>query len=208
MGTKYTSQSSSGYNAGNPPDDGTTGDDNKIKWSGIKTSLTDVLKVFSDNINTELLAWFDFDTNVRSSAYTTIESDNGKTIECTASAPITLGAAATMGSGYEVTVKTVSGTTTVAVGGADEIDGSATTRNIVAGASETYVVNSAEDAYLIKSDVKSQVSLESAFLYRNNNTGITDNVLTQIAFGNTGSVFDTGAFTDNDPDLTVDDSAP
>jgi len=150
MGVKYTSQSSSGYDSGSPPDDGTQSEDNKCKWSVIKSSLTDVLETFSDAINTELLAFFDFNTNAQPGNYTTLTSDNGKTIECTGSGTITLGAAATMTTGYEVTVKCVSGTETVAT--SDEIDGSASNRTLAAGSSETYVVNSAADKYLIKSE--------------------------------------------------------
>ena len=147
MGTKYTSQSTSGYGTGAPPDDGTTGDNNKIKWSVILSSLTDVLKVFTEGVNTQLIAWFDVDTNARSSNYTTLVSDNGKTIECTASPDITLGTAGTMTTGYVVTVKCVSGTTTVKTG--EQIDGSASDRSVTAGNSETYRVNGAATEYLI-----------------------------------------------------------
>ena len=122
MGVKYTSQSSSGYDSGSPPDDGTQSEDNKCKWSVIKSSLTDVLETFSDAINTELLAFFDVDTNaIGAGTYTTLTSDNGKTLEVTGSPTITLGLAATMTTGYEVTIKCVSGTTTVEATG--NIDG-------------------------------------------------------------------------------------
>ena len=149
MGVKYTSQSSSGYDANSPPDDGTQSEANKCKWSGIKDSLTDVLKLFTENINTELLAFFDFSTNLKSGAYTTLTSDNGKVIQTTSSPTITLGATATMTTGYVVTVKCVSGTTTV--DSSEDIDGSATDRTLEAGDSETYRVNSDATEWLIES---------------------------------------------------------
>lgn len=149
MGVKYSSQSSSGYDANSPPDDGTQSEANKCKWSGIKASLTDVLKTFTEAVNTELLAFFDFSTNLKSGAYTTETSDNGKVIQTTSSPTITLGATATMTTGYVVTVKCVSGTTTV--DSSEDIDGSATDRTLGAGDSETYRVNSDATEWLIES---------------------------------------------------------
>ena len=52
-----------------------------------------------------------------------------------------------MGTGYEVTIKCVSGTTTVAT--SDTIDASAANRSLAAGEVETYVVNAAAGAYLV-----------------------------------------------------------
>jgi hypothetical protein len=138
VGTKYTSQSTSGYNSGNPPDDGTTGDNNKITWTGIRTSLADVLKLFSENIDTQIVNAVDVNTLDKSGDYSVLAADNGRTIECTSTPTITLGAAATMTTGYTVTVKCVSGTATVAVGGTDEVDGSASNRTLVAGNSNLH----------------------------------------------------------------------
>jgi hypothetical protein len=153
MGTKYTSQSSSGYNAGNPPDDGTEGTNNLITWTGIRTSLADVLLAFSDNINTELLSFFNVNTIAKSTAYTTVEANNGVTIECTANAPITLGNASTMTTGYKVTVKCVSGTTLVKVAGGDTLDGSTSDRSLIAGLTETYTVNQSVSGYLVTNGI-------------------------------------------------------
>jgi microcystin-dependent protein len=54
--SNYTEVSVSGYNSSPPPDDGSTGSDNEITWSGIKTKLTDPIKTAldttQDNITT------------------------------------------------------------------------------------------------------------------------------------------------------------
>jgi microcystin-dependent protein len=46
--SNYTEVSVSGYNSSPPPDDGSTGSDNEITWSGIKTKLTDPIKTAFD----------------------------------------------------------------------------------------------------------------------------------------------------------------
>lgn len=59
MGTKYSSNVTSGYNAIPPADDGTVSEANKIKWSTVKTKLSDPVKDLADTINTELGTHFD-----------------------------------------------------------------------------------------------------------------------------------------------------
>jgi len=148
MGTKYPGNADSGYNASPPPDDGSTGADNLVTWAKHKTKLTDPLLTYIDAINDDLNTWADNTPTAKAANYPTDADDNGRVIECTSTPTITLGAAATMGAGYEVTVKCVSGTTTVATG--ETIDGSASNRTITAGNSETYVVNNAASGYMIK----------------------------------------------------------
>jgi hypothetical protein len=149
MGTRYTTQGITGYNADPPPDNATKGDDNKVAWVNHVEKIGDPIKTQAAAIDTAILDMVDVATIEKSANYTTVEDDNGRVLECISSPDITLGLAATMGSGYKVTVKTVSGTTTVSLGGADEIDGSATDRSVAVGEAETYVVNDAADAYLI-----------------------------------------------------------
>jgi len=151
MGIKYPGNGDSGYNASPPPDDGTAVPSNLVTWTGIKGKLTDILLTYIDAINSDLNDWADNAPNAKSSAYPTVADDNGRVIQTTGSPTITLGTASSMGAGYEVTIKAVSGTTTVATG--ETIDGSASDRTIAAGLSETYVVNSAGSAYMVKSDI-------------------------------------------------------
>lgn len=58
MGTKYSSNAASGYNATPPADDGTVSEANKTKWSTIKTKLADPVKDLADTINSELATHF------------------------------------------------------------------------------------------------------------------------------------------------------
>lgn len=148
MGSKYSTKSATGYNTSPPSDDGTANAANQLNWSKHITKIGDPIKNLADAINAALVAHFDVDTIAKTAAYTTTADDDRRTVECTSSPTITLGAAASMGTGYVVTVKCVSGTTTVAT--SDTIDGSASNRTLTAGASETYVVNQAANAYLIQ----------------------------------------------------------
>src|SRR4030066_55798 len=59
MGTKYSTNSTTGYNATPPPDDGTVSEANKGKYSTIKTKLADPIKNLADTINSELVTHFD-----------------------------------------------------------------------------------------------------------------------------------------------------
>lgn len=54
----YTSVSISGYNSSPPPDDGTTGANNTVKWTFHKSKLGDPIKTLSEAINTNVLAAF------------------------------------------------------------------------------------------------------------------------------------------------------
>jgi len=54
----YTSVSISGYNTNPPPDDGTTGADNQLKWSKHKDKIGDPLKNLAESINSNVLSAF------------------------------------------------------------------------------------------------------------------------------------------------------
>lgn len=162
MGTKYTTQSISGYNASPPPDDGTTGDDNKSKWSQVKTKIGDPVKTLAESVNTALVAMVDVVPLAKSGAYTTVAGDNGRLIEASGTYDQTLGATASMGAGYSVGVKnTDSGTITLKTG--DTIDGSASDRTLAEGQVEWYTVNAAADGYMLSpSDAIYGTSLDLA----------------------------------------------
>lgn len=59
MGTKYSTNAASGYNATPPSDDGTVSESNKVKYSTVKTKLADPVKDLADTINSELVTHFD-----------------------------------------------------------------------------------------------------------------------------------------------------
>jgi len=149
MGTKYTSTSSSGYNASPPSDDGTEISTNEIKWSFIKSKLSDVLKTFIEAVNTKLVTHFDESVLDKAVAYTTVAADHKRTINITALATQKLGDAATMGVGYIVIIKNShSATNTVGrATGANTIDGTAGDITLAAGQSSAFIVNAAADGY-------------------------------------------------------------
>jgi len=125
MGTKYTTQATSGYNASPPPDDGTQVAANLITWAGVKTKLADVLKTFGEAINTALVSALDLSARAISTPDTAVASDHWKTLQVTGSTTITLSSAASMGAGYEVGIFNAgTGVVTVALGNAaDTING-------------------------------------------------------------------------------------
>lgn len=150
MGTKYSSQSTSGYNASPPADDGSTTEANKTKWSTILTKLTDILKTFTEAVNTELVEHFDVGPISKSTAYTTTAAENMQTIEVSGTTTITLGAASSMGAGYIVTIKnTSSSTVTVARSGADTIDGATSVSLDAQYDAITVQVNASTDGYWV-----------------------------------------------------------
>ena len=149
MGSKYTTQASSGYNATPPADDGTVSEANKTKWSTIKTKLGDPLKTFAEAINTALVAAFNYGPNAQSSSYVTVAGDHDKTIETTAG--VTLLAAITAGAGYTVNIYNSHATATIVItpSGVDTIGGVASTMSIGARGSVTLRVNNAANGYLL-----------------------------------------------------------
>lgn len=125
MGTKYTTQSASGYNSSPPADDGTQVASNLVTWAGVKTKLADPIKTLADAENTALVAAFDLSARAISSPDTAIASDHWKTLQVTGNTTITLSSAASMGAGYEVGVFNAgTGVVTVTPGAAaDTING-------------------------------------------------------------------------------------
>ena len=58
MASPYTSTSVSGYNSSPPVDDGSQTSANRVKWSTIKTKLSDPLNTFAGAVNTALATAF------------------------------------------------------------------------------------------------------------------------------------------------------
>lgn len=156
MGTKYTSQSTSGYNASAPADDGSVSESNKVKWATIKTKLSDVLKTFAEAINSQLVTTLNTSARAISASDSAAATDHWKTIQAnTSSITLTLADAATMAAGYIVTVANQSaGDITVALASAtDTIDTvTNTTQTIQAKSARTYIVNAAATGYITKED--------------------------------------------------------
>ena len=153
MGTKYTTNTQSGYNASPPADDATTVEANKLTWAKHKTKLGDPVLALAQAINTDLLAHFDESVVNKSAIFTTTTAEHKRTINVTtASDTVSLGDAATMGAGYIVTVKNsyTEANTVDLDTAADTLDGVANGTLILESlSSATFVVNQAVDGFEI-----------------------------------------------------------
>jgi microcystin-dependent protein len=156
LGTKYSSQSTSGYNSSPPVDDGTVSEANKVKWSTIKTKLADVLKTFGEAINTALVTALDTSPRAVTASDSAASTDHWKTIQVnTASVTVTLADATTMAAGYIVDVtNNSSGDVTVALATSTNTIDTVTNATQVIAAHETrrYIVNAAATGYLTASN--------------------------------------------------------
>jgi len=104
MGTKYTSQTPTGYNSSPPPDDGSTTEANKTKWSTIKTKLSDPLNTWAANIDSALTTHFNRGPTAISTATTLDATHYQKVIEASGTSEITLTDAATLTAGWFVDI--------------------------------------------------------------------------------------------------------
>ena len=160
MGSKYTTQTISGYNSSPPSDDGTQTASNQVKWSTQKTKLTDPLKTQVAAIDTALVSALDTSTTGQTSAYTTVAGDHQKPIEVTGTTTISLGAASTMAVGYQaMVINKGTAIVTIALNNAtDTLDGTTNgTTTIGPGEAISCVVNSTADGYLTLSKINKLV---------------------------------------------------
>lgn len=148
MGTKYPSQSITGYNSSPPPDDGSQVSGNVVEWDKHVTKLSDPVKTLAESINSALITHLDEGPDSKTASYATTLTDYGKVIEFNGSGfTCTLLAPATAGSGYRVTIKNLvsSGNLTV-VSGSGTIDADASVI-LAPGTSTTFMVNSGASVY-------------------------------------------------------------
>lgn len=154
MGTKYSTQTVSGYNTSPPSDDGSVSAANKVTWATIKTKLPDPILTLAQGINTQLVTALDAAPTLQTTAYTTVAGDNGKPILVTGTTTISLGSATTMTAGYATTVANIgSNVVTVNLASAtDTLDGTVNgTITVPVNGSMTFSVNSAANGYVTTS---------------------------------------------------------
>jgi len=155
MGSKYSTQTISGYNASPPSDDGSATASNLITWSKHKTKIGDPIKTLTEAINTALVTAFDYSVRQVTDSTSVAASDHMKTVELAPSTSsacvVTLPDAATMTSNFIVRVKNSSAfTCTISrATGADTIEGTAADISIGAGQSITFSTTTGADGYLI-----------------------------------------------------------
>lgn len=155
MGSKYSSQSVSSFNASPPVDDGSATEANKVKWSSILNKLASPLKTFAEAINTALVTALDQSCRTVSASDSAAATDHNRTIQVTTSSvTITLADASTMAAGYIVSVaNTSSGNITVALAtSTDTIDGVTNTTEVIpTQETRRYIVNTAATGYITSS---------------------------------------------------------
>ena len=160
MGTKFTTQTISGYNASPPADDASQVSANQLSWAKHKTKLGDPVKTLAEAINDALVTHVDETVVDKAVIFTTTVAEHKRTINVTADATMTLGDAATMGAGYIVTIKN-SHTAANTVGldtGADTLDGVANGTYILESLSSAiFIVNVAADGFYVISNFLSPV---------------------------------------------------
>lgn len=101
MGTRYTTESVSGYNATPPADDGTVSEANKLKWSTIKTKLPDPIKTALENIDSKLTTHFNNGPTALTTNTTLDSTYYNKVIQVSGSGvTLTLTDANTLGAGW------------------------------------------------------------------------------------------------------------
>lgn len=133
MASPYTSPDISGYNDNPPPDEGSTTEANRVKWSTIKTKLTDTIKTYAEAIDTAVTSAFTKiigGGGVGSTAisYQVLSTDQGKLIRVTASGTtVTTPDATDVDDPFIFSVLNQStGTVTLDGSGSQTINGSAT----------------------------------------------------------------------------------
>jgi hypothetical protein len=153
MGTKYSSNTTSGYNSTAPSDDGTVSEANKGKWSTIKEKLADPVKTLADTINTDLVEHFDNGPVAYTSNQTIGASHYGKVIQVSGAANTqTLSDAATLGAGWNCEFVSTDTTNTVTIARATASDMvNETTANIslLPLQSVKAVVNASANGFLV-----------------------------------------------------------
>jgi len=151
MGTKYTSQSISGYNSNPPADDDSRTDANKLTWAKHKGKLADPLVDQVTAIQAALVTHFDESAVDKAINFTTTADEHKRVIEVSADVTISLGDASTMGVGYIVSIKNLhSAAITVDLAtGTDTLDDTVD-GDVTVQANESFVlcVNAAADGYI------------------------------------------------------------
>lgn len=101
MGTKYSTNAASGFDATPPPDDGTVSEANKVKYSTIKSKLATPVKNLADAIDSDLVTHFDVGPTVLTSNTTLGASHYNQIIQVSGSGvTLSLSDAATLGAGW------------------------------------------------------------------------------------------------------------
>src|SRR3990167_638695 len=174
MGTKYSSESISGYNATAPADDGTISEANKVKWSTIKTKLPDPLKTAIENIDSKLTTHF----NVGPTALitnTTLDSTHfNKVIQVSGSGvTLTLSDAATLTAGWFCDIISTDASNSVTLArttGGNTINETSANVTILSLQELRVIVNAAANGFLVSNKARHSKAFKTAEDYTHSGT--------------------------------------
>jgi len=157
MGTKYSGESISGYDATPPSDDGTVSEANKVKYSTIKSKLAGPVKTLAEAIDTSLSTHFNNGPVATATNLTLLASHYGQVIEASgATTTLTLSDANTLTAGWYCEVRNT-GSSAVTITGAttaDTFNGTAfssSTYSLKVGEAFKIVVNAAANGFIATS---------------------------------------------------------
>lgn len=165
MGTKYSTVTVSGYNATPPSDDGTVSEDNKIKWSTIKTKLPDPLKTAIEAVDSRLQTHFNVGPTALTSNTTIGASHYNQIIQVSgASVTLSLSDAATLAAGWYCRIVNTDSSNNVTIGRAtagDTINGTAANFTLTALHGIDVFVNAAATGFFIRSFVTNPATTDT-----------------------------------------------
>ncbi len=152
MGTKYTTTSVSGYNATPPSDDGTASEANKVKWSTIKTKLSDAVKTALESIDSKLTTHFNTGPTALTTNTTLGASHHNQFIQVSGSGvTLTLSDAATLAAGWYCWIRNTDASNSVTIGratGADTFNGTAANYTLRPNEAVLVAVNAAANGFM------------------------------------------------------------
>lgn len=167
MGARYQTNAASGYNSSPPSDDGSQTAANLITWAKHKTKLTDPVKTLADDINTDLVAAFDYAVRQITTSDALVAGDHMRCVEiaptATTGCTATLPDAATMTNLYRVYIKNSSAhaQTIARATAGDTIDATAANITLPAKAGVVLQTTTGAGGYLIIA--RTQVDEEGTF---------------------------------------------
>jgi len=158
VGTKYSSNSTSGYNSVPPSDDGSVTEANKVKYSTIKNKLSDPVKTLADAINAELVTHFDNGPTAVTTNTTLGATHYNKVIQVSGSGvTLTLTDAATLTAGWYCDVVSTDTSNNVALARAtasNTINETSADTTVYPLQSIKIMVNAAANGFLVEQKIR------------------------------------------------------
>ena len=174
MGSKYTTETISGWDATPPSDDGTVSEANKVKYSTVKGKLSTPLKTAIENIDSKLTTHF----NVGPTALitnTTLDSTHfNKVIQVSGSGvTLTLSDAATLTAGWFCDIISTDASNSVTLArttGGNTINETAANITILSLQELRVIVNAAANGFLVSNKARHSKAFKTAEDYTHSGT--------------------------------------